>query len=207
MWRLWQSVSRLPQGHHRTSCSNSDCSCTLRRSRVLELSVSSWCNLSARLVLEGTASAGKGLMVLVICRILFNPPSYAFCQLRSVVSCCRSFSWLWKTSWEPLQPLVLTPGTSGTLRRLPLTTSKETELLGGSGGVVNSLDFYPASLKYLGRFYFRCILSSQWKAVTVNLWSLRCQLERHFWMPIVRMCLAAITCCLCYRMPKNIFLH
>ena len=42
-------------------------------------------------------------------------------------------------------------------------------LLGGSGGVVNSLDFCPASLKSLGCFYFRCALSSrQWKAVTVN---------------------------------------
>ena len=41
-------------------------------------------------------------------------------------------------------------------------------LLGGSGGVVNSLDFYPASLKSFGRFYFRCILTSQWKALTVN---------------------------------------
>ena len=41
-------------------------------------------------------------------------------------------------------------------------------LLGDSGGVVNSLDFSPASLKSLGCFYFRCVLSSQWKAVTVN---------------------------------------
>ena len=30
-------------------------------------------------------------------------------------------------------------------------------LLGGSGGVVNSLDFCPASLKSLGCFYFRCL--------------------------------------------------
>ena len=43
-------------------------------------------------------------------------------------------------------------------------------------GVVNSLDFCPASLKSFGCFYFRCILSSQWKAVTVNLWILHCQL-------------------------------
>ena len=34
-------------------------------------------------------------------------------------------------------------------------------LLRGSGGVVNSLDFCPASLKSLGCFYFRCALSSQ----------------------------------------------
>ena len=49
-------------------------------------------------------------------------------------------------------------------------------LLGDSGGVVNSLDFSPAVLKSLGCFCFRCILSSQWKAVTVNLRILRCQL-------------------------------
>ena len=36
-------------------------------------------------------------------------------------------------------------------------------LLGDSGGVVNSLDFFPASLKSLDCFYFRCVLSSQWK--------------------------------------------
>ena len=48
-------------------------------------------------------------------------------------------------------------------------------LLGNSGGVVNSLDFCPASLKSLGCFYFRCVLSSQWKAVTVNLRILHCQ--------------------------------
>ena len=35
-------------------------------------------------------------------------------------------------------------------------------ILGDSDGVVNSLDFCPASLKSLGCFYFRCILSSQW---------------------------------------------
>ena len=49
-------------------------------------------------------------------------------------------------------------------------------LLGDSGGVVNSLDFCPASFMSLGRFYFQCVLFSQWKAVTVNLRILRCQL-------------------------------
>ena len=53
---------------------------------------------------------------------------------------------------------------------------KQASLLGDSGGVVNSLDFCPASLKSLGCFYFRCVLSSQWKAVTVNLRILHCQL-------------------------------
>ena len=42
-------------------------------------------------------------------------------------------------------------------------------LLSSSGGVVNTIDFCPASLKSLGCFYFRCVLSSQSKAVTVNL--------------------------------------
>ena len=42
-------------------------------------------------------------------------------------------------------------------------------ILGGSGGVVNSLDFCLALLKSLGCFYFQCILSSQWKALTINL--------------------------------------
>ena len=49
-------------------------------------------------------------------------------------------------------------------------------VLGDSGGVVNSLDFCPASLKSLGCFYSRCVLSSQWKAVTVNLRISHCQL-------------------------------
>ena len=34
-----------------------------------------------------------------------------------------------------------------------------TVLLGGSGGGVNSLDFYPASLKSLGCFYFQSVLT------------------------------------------------
>ena len=49
-------------------------------------------------------------------------------------------------------------------------------LLGCSGGVVNSLDFCLASLKSLSCFYFWFVLSSQWKAVTVNLLILHCQL-------------------------------
>ena len=49
-------------------------------------------------------------------------------------------------------------------------------VLGGSDGVVNSLDFCPASLKSLGCFYFWCVLYSQWKAVSVNLRILRWQL-------------------------------
>ena len=57
-------------------------------------------------------------------------------------------------------------------------------VLGSSGGVVNSLDFLPASLKFLGCFYFWCVLSSQWKAVTVNfriftLLTLKAFLEAH----------------------------
>ena len=46
--------------------------------------------------------------------------------------------------------------------------TRNTQLLGDSGGVVNSFDFCPASLKSLGCFYCRCVLSSQWKAVIVK---------------------------------------
>ena len=49
-------------------------------------------------------------------------------------------------------------------------------LLGGSGSVVNSLDVCQTSLKSLRCFYFQCVLSSQWKAVTVNLQILHSQL-------------------------------
>ena len=62
-------------------------------------------------------------------------------------------------------------------------------VLGDSGGVVNSFDFCPASLKSLGCFYFRCVLSSQGKAVTVNLQILHCQRLRNFLRHIVIMCL------------------
>ena len=51
------------------------------------------------------------------------------------------------------------------------------EVLGDSGGVVNSLDVCLESLKSVGCFYFRHILSSQWKAVTVNLPTLKAYLE------------------------------
>ena len=47
--------------------------------------------------------------------------------------------------------------------------TKLRRVLGDSGGVVNSHDFCPTSLKSLGCFYFRYVLSSQWKALTVNL--------------------------------------
>ena len=40
-------------------------------------------------------------------------------------------------------------------------------MLGSSGGVVKSLDFCQALLKFLGCFYFQRILSSQWKVMTV----------------------------------------
>ena len=69
--------------------------------------------------------------------------------------------------------------------RISSVEENNSDLLGGSGGVVNSLDFCPASLKSVGSFYFRCVLSLQWKAVTVNLRILHCQLYRHFWRPVV----------------------
>ena len=55
--------------------------------------------------------------------------------------------------------------------------------MGGLGGDVNSLDFCPASLKSLGCFYFRCVLSSQWKAVTVNLRIFPCNFKDIFGGP------------------------
>ena len=42
-------------------------------------------------------------------------------------------------------------------------------LLGESGGVVNSLDFHPASLKSLGQFYFKCLLSAVYWASQAGL--------------------------------------
>ena len=42
-----------------------------------------------------------------------------------------------------------------------INTCCDLNLLGCSGGVVNSLDRYPASLTSLCCFYFRCVLSSQ----------------------------------------------
>ena len=35
-------------------------------------------------------------------------------------------------------------------------------------GLLTPLAFYLASLKSLGCFYFGCVFSSQWRAVTVN---------------------------------------
>ena len=64
---------------------------------------------------------------------------------------------------------------SFSLDLLPIS-SRTSYLLGDLGGVVNSLDFCLASLKSLGCFCFRCVLCSQWKAVTVNLRILHCQL-------------------------------
>ena len=77
--------------------------------------------------------------------------------------------------------------------------------MGSWGRVVDSLDFCLALLKSLGCFYFWCILSSQWKAVTVN-----------FTLPTLKAFLEAyrnvsgnkqLTCCSCYMMPQNTFSH
>ena len=45
--------------------------------------------------------------------------------------------------------------------RGPDCKGNDARVLGDSGGVVNSLDFCPASLKSLRCFYFWCVLSSQ----------------------------------------------
>ena len=67
-------------------------------------------------------------------------------------------------------------GGGGGERGNPMSSLDQTGVLGGSGRVLNSLNFYQASFKSPGRFNFRCVLSSQWKAVTVNSRSLQCQL-------------------------------
>ena len=46
------------------------------------------------------------------------------------------------------------------VKRFELSHVMDIVLLGGSGGVVNSLDFCPVPLKSLACFYFRSILSS-----------------------------------------------
>ena len=46
------------------------------------------------------------------------------------------------------------------VKRFELSHVMDIALLGGSGGVVNSLDFCPAPLQSLACFYFRSILSS-----------------------------------------------
>ena len=79
--------------------------------------------------------------------------------------------------WELLSPEILQAGAvKGALSECVGSNPLGHWLLGDSGGVVNSLDFCPASLKSLGCFYFRCVLSSKRKAVTVNLRILHCQL-------------------------------
>ena len=88
-----------------------------------------------------------------------------------------------------------------------LATSNNLVLVGGSGGIVNSLDFYPASLKSLGCFYFRCVLfftikggDSEFEKFTLPISKafLETRNQNVFWQQ-------AITCCSCYRMPQNAF--
>ena len=87
----------------------------------------------------------------------------------------------WKVSRLSLIPLTLLMslawhGSLGLAGCFCKTARDAGLALGGSGRAVNSLDFCQASLKSLVCFYFWCILSSQWKAVTVNLQILHCQL-------------------------------
>ena len=94
--------------------------------------------------------------------------------------CCTSSSWAWSqvpctTGW-PRSPSSRPPHVAPA--QSPESDTKvdahwtacslvvrsmlhSPHLLGGSGEVVNSPDFFPASLKPLGSFYFWCILSSQ----------------------------------------------
>ena len=69
-------------------------------------------------------------------------------------------------------------------------------ILVGSGGVVNSLDFCPASLKSLGCFYFRCVYTFFTMEGGDSEFA-------NFTLPTLKTFFEAITCCSCYRMPQN----
>ena len=117
---------------------------------------------------------------------LYNWPSPDFFEVVNLLCECGGvdleltrprFSWgrqlaVWM--WRCIKEGYIWPG-PGFLQVVRLLCECE-GVLGSSGRVVNSLDFCLASLKSLGCFYFWCVLSSQWKAVTVNLWILHCQL-------------------------------
>ena len=76
-------------------------------------------------------------------------------------------------------------------------------------GLLTPLTFARHCLSPLAAFAFQCVLSSQWKVVTVNLRILHCQLSRHIWRPIVRMCLAMSNNLLLMLQdaPKHIFFY
>ena len=76
---------------------------------------------------------------------------------------------------EHLPSLKMAPGRQTSPALLFITALWWSSTMGDSGGVANSLYVCLASLKSLGCFYFRCVLSLQWKAVTVNLRILHCQ--------------------------------
>ena len=61
---------------------------------------------------------------------------------------------------QPVRPAVAAFDTTDGLSRDHDRPQAMTDLLGDPGGVVNSLDFCPASLKSLGCLYFRCVLSN-----------------------------------------------
>ena len=89
-----------------------------------------------------------------------------------------------------------------------LRSSSLMEVLGGSCGVVKSLDFCPTSLKSLGCFYFpvRTFFTmeggdSEFANFTVP--TLKAFLEAR--SQNVTVWQEAITCCSCYRMPQNAF--
>ena len=62
--------------------------------------------------------------------------------------------------------------------------------MGGSGGIVNSLDFCPASLTSLGCFYFRCALFFTMEGGDSEFANFTLPTLKTFWRPIVRMSLA-----------------
>ena len=111
-----------------------------------------------------------------------------------IYTCVHMKVWCW-WSWKKIEDLSLWNALFALCQTVCYTCEahwclSNCVLLGDSGGVVNSLDFHPASLKSLGCFYFGCVLSSQWNAVTANLWLLHCNFKGIFGGPVVIMCLA-----------------
>ena len=108
-----------------------------------------------------------------------NPPSISVqlfsCNCAGVSLLVSSKRNMAQYNWTCLYGYKLTAPVKKTKKKTTCYLTVFRDLLGSSGGV-NSLDFCPASLQILGCFYFWCILSSQWLAVTVDLGILHCQL-------------------------------
>ena len=89
--------------------------------------------------------------------------------------------------WHALQRKIPECANSQNQPRYELNKNVVVVLLGGSNGVVKSLDFGLASLKSLGYLYFQCILSSQWNYWKVAQWQSDTDSELvNFMLPILK---------------------